>query len=226
MSPSHEPASLRMGVMAGRAVAVLSLAYAAILAIGLLTLPAPDQPIQNPWFTLLEVLILAIAPAMVALMAAFHAWAPAEGKAMAVLGIAFMGMCAVLTCSVHFAVLTLSPQPAFSTGDWPSLVFAFRWPSVAYALDILAWDVFFPLAAVCAAFSLRGAGLSALVRGLLFASAGFAFAGLAGVPLANMSVRNVGIIGYAVLFPFAAALSAVIFRRAMATASAPEVDRR
>lgn len=150
---------------------------------------------------------------MVAFMVALHAWAPAEGKAMAVLGIAFMGMCAVVTCSVHFAVLTLSPQPAFAAGDWPSLVFAFRWPSVVYALDILAWDVFFPLAALCAACSVRGAGLAAVVRGLLFASAGFAFAGLAGVPLADMSVRNIGIVGYAVLFPIASALSAVVFRR-------------
>lgn len=219
-------ASLRMGALAGLAVAVLSLAYAVILALGLLTLPAPDQPIQNPWFTLLELLILAISPAMVALMVAFHARAPAEGKAMAVLGIVFMGMCAVLTCSVHFAVLTLSPRPAFAAGDWPSLVFAFRWPSVVYALDILAWDVFFPLAALCAACSVRGAGLVAVVRGLLFASAGFAFAGLAGVPLADMNVRNIGILGYAVLFPIAAALSALVFRRAMASASAPESGRR
>ena len=58
-------AALQSGALAGLAVAVLSLAYVVVLALGLLTLPAPDQPIQNPWFTLLELLILAIAPAMV-----------------------------------------------------------------------------------------------------------------------------------------------------------------
>ncbi|MDZ4361289.1 MAG: hypothetical protein U1B84_33590, partial [Variovorax sp.] len=89
-----------------------------------------------------------------------------------------------------------------------------------------AWDVFVPRAARCAACSVRGAGLVAVVRGLLFASAGLAFAGLAGVPLDDMNVRNIGILGYAVLFPIAAALSALVFRRAMASASAAEADRR
>jgi len=36
--------------------------------------------------------------------------------------------------------------PAFAGLD---TVFAFAWPSVVYALDILAWDVFFALAAGC-----------------------------------------------------------------------------
>lgn len=97
---------------------------------------------------------------------------------------------------------------------WARLVFSFTWPSVVYALDILAWDVFFPLAALFAAICVRGTGLAGLVRGLLFASAGLAFLGLLGAPLANMIIRNVGIIGYAVLFPIAAGLSAMFFYRA------------
>ena len=52
-----------------------------------------------------------------------------------------------------------------------------------------------------------------VVRGLLFASAVLAFLGLAGVALADMRVRNVGIVGYAVLFPVAAGLMADHVRR-------------
>jgi hypothetical protein len=48
----------------------------------------------------------------------------------------------------------------------------------------------------------------------LFASAALAFLGLAGVALADMQVRNIGIIGYAVLFPIAAAMLACLFHRA------------
>jgi len=50
------------------------------------------------------------------------------------------------------------------------------------------------------------------VRRLLFASAALSFVGLAGVPMANMYVRNIGILGYAVLFPVAAALMIFLFR--------------
>ena len=203
-----------MGVIAGTAVAVLCFAYAVVLSVGLLTLPSPDQQIQDPWFTLMEVLIIAVSPAMVAFTVALHDRAAPGRKSIALLSVVFMGMCAVVTCSVHFSVLFLSREPAFADEPWARLVFSFTWPSVAYALDILAWDVFFPLAALFAALCVRGTGLARLVRGLLFASAGLAFLGLLGVPSGNMSIRNIGIIGYAVLFPIAAAFSPVVFHRA------------
>jgi hypothetical protein len=203
---------LRVGAVAGIAVAVLSVAYAAVLVTGLLTLPSPDQPIQNPWFAAMEGLILAIAPAMVAFTVGLYAWATAERKSLALLSGVFMSMCAVVTCSVHFAVLTLSRQAAFAGPEWATLVFSFKWP-VVYALDILAWDVFFPLAALFGALVVQGSGLARLARALLFGSAALAFIGLAGVPLSNMNVRNIGIIGYVVCFPVAAVLLAVMFWR-------------
>ncbi len=213
MPDSNAGFNLRIGVFAGNAVAVLCFAYAAVLSVGLLTMPSSELPIQNPWFTFMELLILGIAPAMVALIVGLHAWAPVERKSYAQLSVVFMSMCALVTCCVHFAILTLSRQPAFAAGSWPTLVFAFRWPSVVYALEILAWDFFFPLGALCAALAMPGAGLAGLARKLLFASAALAFAGLAGVPLANMNVRNIGIVGYVVLFPVAGGLLAVVFRR-------------
>lgn len=203
-----------MGMVAGAAVAVLCLAYGVVLSVGLLTLPSPGHQIQNPWFTLMELLIMAIAPAMLAFKVALHAWVPVGRKPMALLGVVFMGMCAVVTCCVHFAVLFLSREPAFSGEPWARLVFSFTWPSLAYALDILAWDIFFPLAALFAGLSVRGHGLDGIVRWLLLASAGLAFLGLLGVPLADMSVRNIGILGYAVLYPVAAACSVLVFHRA------------
>lgn len=159
----------------------------------------------------MEILILAIAPTMVAFTVDLHTMAPAERKSFALLGVVFMSMCAVLTCSVHSAVLTLSRQPAFAGTEWAPPVFSSAWPSVVYALDILAWDVFFPLGALFTAFAVQVTGHQRLARGLLFGSAGLAFLGLAGVPLANMNIRNIGIIEYVVLLPIAAVLLAGSF---------------
>jgi hypothetical protein len=206
-------ASPKLGIAAGYALALLCLIYAIVLASGLYALASPDQPIQQPWFACMELLILAIAPSAVAFMVALHAWAPDERSSIALLGIAFMSMCSVVTCSVHFVILTLSREPTFAALPWAPVVFSFRWPSLAYALDILAWDVFFPLAALCAALTVSGTGLANSARSLFFASAAFSLAGLAGVPLGNMNVRNIGIVGYVVLFPVAAVLMAVRFRR-------------
>jgi len=212
----HDPAhsARRFGVVSGTAVALLGLAYAFVLSVGLLTLPSPDHQIQQPWFFLLEALIIAISPAMVSLTVALHEWTPNDYKSHALASVAFMCMSAVVTCAVHFAVLTLGSQPAFAGEPWAHLVFSFKWPSIAYALDILAWDIFFPIAALFAAITVRGSGLARVVRNLLFASAALALLGLAGVPFANMQVRNIGIIGYAAFFPIAAGSLAQLFRRA------------
>jgi len=146
-------------------------------------------------------------------MVALHAWVPDQRKPLALLGVAFMSMCAVVTCVVHFMVLALSRQSDVVSTEWVGFVFSFRWPSVAYALDILAWDFFFPGAALCAASSMSGDRFVTSTRVLLVASAILALVGLVGVPLANMNIRNIGIVGYALLFPIAAALMAMLFKR-------------
>jgi hypothetical protein len=187
--------------------------YVAVLSVGLLTLPSSEHQIQEPWFRLMELLIIAIASAMVALTVALHAIASPEHRPMALLGIVFLSLCAVVTCAVHFSILVLSRHPAFD-GAWHHLVFSFRWPSLAYVLDILAWDFFFPLGALFAALAVQGAGLARAARVLMIVSSILALLGLLGVPLANMQVRNIGIFGYAVLFPIAAALLAGLYYRA------------
>ncbi len=202
-----------MHAVIASSVAVLCLVYAVVLACGLLTLPSSAHPIQDPWFTAMELLILAIAPAMVGFTVVLHARAADARKAFGAAGVAFMSICAALTCSVHFGIQTLGRAPGFAGAPWSEQVFAFRWPSVVYALDVLAWDFFFALAALCTAATLEGEGRVRSARRLMYASAVLAFVGLAGVPLGDMHVRNVGIAGYAVAFPLAAALLASVYRR-------------
>ncbi len=52
------------------ATVILLVAYAVTLAVGLLSLESPQQPIGDPMFLILEVLIIIMMPAMVALMVA------------------------------------------------------------------------------------------------------------------------------------------------------------
>ena len=194
--------------VSGFLVALLSVAYALVLVLGLATLPTPAHPIQDPWFTLMELLILAIAPAMVVFVVALHDHVPDKHRPAALLSVVFMSVCAAVTCCVHFSILVLSRQPAIAAAEWAPLVFSFTWPSLVYALDILAWDFFFPLAALCAALALRQDPHQGIARMLLLGAALFAFVGLVGIPLENMNIRNVGIIGYVILFPAATALIA------------------
>src|SRR5215204_4431015 len=122
-----------LGIFSAAVTVILLVAYTVTLTVGLASLESPDQPIGDPMFTILEVLIISIMPAMVALMVAVHAWAPTHAKTLTLTAVVFMSLLAGVTCSLHFMILTLSRQPEFSGQPWQPLVFSFEWPSLAYA---------------------------------------------------------------------------------------------
>jgi hypothetical protein len=203
-----------VGILSAVATVILLVAYAVTLVVGLLSLESPQEPIGDPMFTLLEILIIVMMPAMVALMVAVHAWAPMHAKTLTLTSVVFMGLLAGVTCIVHFCVLTLSRQLEFAGQSWLPLVLSFKWPSVVYALDILAWDIFFPLSMLFAAPVFWGSRLAAWIRVLMIASGVLAFAGLSGVVVGDMQLRNIGIVGYVGVFLVVATLLAILFYRA------------
>ena len=203
----------RLGILSALGVTLLCALYAIALVAGLLSLPTPQETIGDPFFSVLEILILVLAPLMVMLAAATYFYASERSKVFGLLSLVFMSLLAVLTCSVHFIILTVSRNTAVAAFDSTLLFLAFKWPSIVYALDILAWDVFFGLSAVFAACVFEGSRLTSWVRVLLMVSGALAFAGLSGVFSGNMQLRNIGIIGYVVVYPVATALIAILFMR-------------
>jgi hypothetical protein len=161
----------------------------------------------------MELLIVLMMPLMVVVMVMVHAYASAEVKAYSFVALAFMLLCAGITSSVHFVILTVSRQLEATGLSWLPLFLSFKWPSVAYTLDILAWDVFFSLSMLFAALVFKGGRLETTVRIVMIVSGVLSLAGLLGVPLANMQVRNIGIVGYAVVAPVAFLCLGMLFGR-------------
>lgn len=203
---------MRTGPISGRTVGVAStlavcgasLVYGAVLLFGLAARPSAGYPIPDPWLAAMEMLILFIAPCMTLVMWSIRALPGPDPRGLGRLSVAFMAACAAITFGVHLMLL-IGPRAAAEA--------AFRWPSPYYMLDILAWDVFFALSVLLAAPLVRGGGLARLSRWLLVLSGLLALAGLIGVPIGDMRLRNVGILGYAVVFPAAALGLAVVFSR-------------
>ncbi len=195
------PTFKKTGAFASYTAAVLGLLYIVVTALGLNALASPQDPISDPYFTLMESLILLIVCAMTIALVAVYGYAEAEVKPFALTALLFMAFCAGITSCVHFVILATRNTPEMA--QWPdfALLFSFRWPSVAYALDILAWDWFFPISML---FTLPVIRRSTGAKSLWWLTWGcilLSFAGLLGVPLANMQVRNIGILGDAVLAP-------------------------
>jgi hypothetical protein len=211
---SFTASARRLGLVSAMGTVLLSVIYAVVLIAGLLSLQSSQQPIGDPLFAILEILIILTMPLMVALMVAVHAWAPAETKVFSLVALIFMGLLAGLTVSVHFVLLTVGRLSAFAGLSWMRLFLSFTWPSVPYALDILAWDVFFALAVLFAAPVFGGNRLAASIRALMIASGVLSLAGLSGVVVGEMQLRMIGVVGYAGVFPVVALLLAILFYRA------------
>jgi hypothetical protein len=211
---SFTASARRLGLVSAMGTVLLSVIYAVVLIAGLLSLQSPQQPIGDPPFAILEILIILTMPLMVALMVAVHSGAPAEAKVFSMMALIFMSLLAGLTVSVHFVLLTVGRQSAFAGLSWMPLFLSFTWPSIPYALDILAWDVFFALAVLFAAPVFSGNRLAASIRALMTASGVLSLAGLSGVVVGDMRLRMIGVVGYAAVFPVAALLLAIVFYRA------------
>jgi hypothetical protein len=214
---SHDgftPQHRAIGRAAAWAVFCLLVVYAVTTVLGLLSLKSPEDPIGDPFFTMMELLIVLIAPSMLVTMVAVHAYASPEVKVYSLTALIFMILLAGLTSSVHFVILTVSRQLEATGLTWVPLFLSFKWPSVAYTLDILAWDWFFALSMLFAAPVFKEGRLEKTVRLLMIVSGVLSLAGLLGVPLANMQVRDIGIIGYAVVALPVFLLLGLVFGRA------------
>ena len=206
----------RLGMSSAVGVVLLSVAYTVTLAAGLLSLQSPDQPVGDPFFPLLEILIILLAPLVVAVMVSVHAWTQPEAKTYSLAALVFMSLLAGVTCSVHFVILTVSRQIGSAGLPWLPLLFSFEWPSIPYALDILAWDLFFALSMLFAAPVFSGDRLQVSIRILMIVSGVLALAGMSGVVVGDMQLRMIGVVGYAGVFPVVALLLAILFRRTRA----------
>jgi hypothetical protein len=84
-------------------------------------------------------------------------------------------------------------------------------------MDILAWDIFFALSMLFAAPVFKSSRLEKTVRILMIVSGLLSLAGLIGVPLANMNVRNIGILGYVGISLLVFPLLGIVFGRSQRT---------
>ncbi|KAB2877460.1 hypothetical protein F9K33_16375 [bacterium] len=203
------------GMAASWATSALLVVYGITLILGLISLKSPNDPIADPYFTLMELLIVLIMPIMVLVMAALHYYSSPESSLYSLMALIMMAIAAVITSSVHFVILTVSRHAEMAAMPWTSFLLSFKWPSIAYTLDILAWDWFFALSMLFAAPIFKSGRLEIAVRSLMIVSGLLSLAGLIGVPLADMQIRMIGVIGYAVVTPFLFLFLGIVFKCSM-----------
>ncbi len=200
----------KVGRVASGTAFTLGVIYAIITILGLLSLKSSQDSIGNPYFTIMEILSILISLCMAISMVAVHYYASPNDKIFSLTALILMFITAGITSSVHFTVLSLSHNSQAEQLPIFSFLFSFKWPSVVYALDILAWDWFFPLSMFFAAAVFKKGRLQKSLKILFIICGILSLIGLIGVPLQNMQIRNIGIIGYAIVGPVAFLLLSIV----------------
>jgi hypothetical protein len=192
----------RIGGWAAVGVSLVGVAYALALGAGF-SIYGLRKPIVDPLLAVMEALTLVSACLLLVMMAAIHARAPLERRTFGLVSLAFMTLATGATSAVHFVELTAGRQ--LGPG---SLV----WPSRAYALELLAWDMLLGLSLVFAALTFTGEGRERRVRRGLRLCGTLCLAGVAGPVTGNMRLQFIGVFGYAVALPITCAMLARMFR--------------
>jgi len=205
------------------AIVVLTVAYIFTGTIWLVSNlnAATAQGLQpsEPYLAILETLLLLTTPALVALFAAIHAYAPPDRKTCSLAAFGFVTLLAGLTGIVHFVQLAVVRRTSSAA---VAEVFRMYNPdgrlSTMLAIDFLGWDFFLGFGLLFAAAIFRGDKLQNAIRVSLILGGGLCLFGISGSLSGDLRLQYPAILGYAFVFPFSCLLLAKLFARADKTA--------
>jgi hypothetical protein len=193
------PSERAIGRWSARALLVLTVVYSADFVTGFAALGNLHDPLPDPYLAIGEVLILVMAPVLVALMLAVHACAPDRATSFTLVALGWMLAAAASTITVHVVELSVARHVDPDSFPGYSRIFDFQWPSLLYAVDIVAWDVFFGLALLFAVPAFRRGSDTAARRGLIV-SGSMCLLGVIGPLTGAIAWRAIGIFGYTLVF--------------------------
>jgi hypothetical protein len=202
-----------IGMWSARVLFAFGVAYAVTMVAGFAAMGDLSKPLEDPYLAIMEVLILVMAPVLVLLAVVIHACAPDGTKTYSMTALGWMLLVAGFTMTVHLVQLTVVRRIDPGAIHGFQYLFNWHWPSVLYGVDIVAWDIFFALALLFAAPVFHAAGQVAVRNGLLIAGA-MCLAGIIGPAVNHIALRQIGIIGYAIVWPIVCIPLSTAFRHA------------
>jgi hypothetical protein len=202
-----------IGMWSARVLFAFGVAYAVTMGAGFAAMGNLSRPLEDPYLAIMEVLILVMAPVLVLLAVVIHACAPDGTRTYSMTALGWMLLTAGFTMTVHLVQLTVVRRIDPGAIHGFQYLFNWHWPSVLYGVDIVAWDIFFGLALLFAAPVFHAAGQVAVRNGLLIAGV-MCVAGVIGPAVNHIALRQIGIIGYAIVWPIVCVPLSKAFRQA------------
>lgn len=204
-----------LGMWSAIGLSIVGLIYAVTVTIGMYG-SGLARPIEDPVLAIMEILTLLTAPMLVVLMCAIHSRASQNYKTYSLIALSFVILVAGLTSCVHFVGLTALRQT-----DMEGII----WPSVIYAVELLAWDIFLGLSLLFVTPVFSGDGLKRKIRVLLITTGVLCIAGSIGPLTGDMRLQFAAVLGYGVLLPVAWLMISADFYRSIKAPTATASDQ-
>lgn len=153
--------------------------------------------------------------ALVILFAALRKQVRRGGRLFAELALVFMILVCALSSISWFVQLTIVPKVEQGARTVQAALLDMRNElSITYAMEHLAWGLFFGLAALFASAAIDGGRPGTWVRRLLMASGVLSLLHFLGVIVGSPALGDLGYVAWGLLLPAATALLAVKFKNA------------
>jgi len=209
ISGSHK--ILQFGWRSAWANFVLFIVYDLIVITGIVI---GQGVLKEPYLAIAEAMTIVSAPLLILLMVAIHECAPQSTKVFSLAALGWILLLAGSTVIVHFINLTLWRQISDQQKIDYVRFLGWEWPSMLYAIELVAWHLFFGLSIFFAAFAFKGKGRERSVRITLITTGLLCIFGLIGPVVGDLTWRLVGVFGYGIGFPIVCVLIARVFRNA------------
>jgi len=188
-----------IGKWSARSMVVIELAYVVVFIVGFASIGNVSDPLPDPYLGIAQGIIIVMAPILVMLMMAIHECAPVHAKPFTLIAFGWMVALAAFTITANSVQLMVARHVNSATLPGYARIFGYDWPSTFYAIDIIAWDVFFALSLLFAVPAFVRPS-DAIVRKGFILSGSMCLVGLVG-PFANvLGLRTIGIFGYTIVF--------------------------
>ena len=206
----------RLGMASSIAILIVGILYVAVITVWLIIEATPREPIGDPYLAVMEVLTMVSALALLGLVVAIWCFADTAHRPAALTAFAIGTLAAALTMAIHFVQLTAIRQ-LWRAGRLVD--YRLVWPSSLFALEYFVWDVLIGFTLLCVSFAIAGDPSAERARRALLIGGVLCLAGVAGPLSGRMFLQNVAVLGYAVVLPIAAALTARMFHAAVPTST-------
>jgi len=176
----------------------LGIIYVLLITIGIMTQSKETGYIRDDIRILMEIFTMISAVLLLLFAISIDQVVEQDKRLFSIFSVLMMLGLVILTFFCHFINITIGKN-LIKNNEILGYLFSLTWPSLIFAVDILAWDIFFGLSFIALGISIMDIFAKKIIAITMIIAGILSLVGLISLPLNNMNLRYIGVFGYTVM---------------------------